>query len=165
MAAVAADPRLTLPDSAFAVPSDHDVASVTRGHFPGYRPRDTSSAPDHTGYAQAYGSVGRRLGLAVTVQPAGGDPSCGRSWLLDCVERRVFGADDPTTVFVGAWDEEHWADCCPRNSRADSRQFVYVGPHHTVVVWETMVVRAGEDPLSADLDQRLIDLALDPRLQ
>ena len=101
----------------------------------------------------------------MSVRPAGDEPTCGRSWLLDCVERRVYGAEDPTTVFVGAWDEEDWADCCPRNSRADSRQFVYVGPRHTVVVWETMVVRADEPPLSAALDQRLIDLALDPRLQ
>jgi hypothetical protein len=123
-----------------------------------------SAALDHTGYAQAWGRLGR-VGLSVTVRPAGGDPSCGRNYLLDCVERRVFGADDPTTVFVGAWDEEDWADCCPKNSRADSRQFVYVGPRHTVVVSESMVVKAGADPLSAELDRRLIDLALDPRLQ
>jgi hypothetical protein len=85
--------------------------------------------------------------------------------VIECVERRVFGADDPTTVFVGAWDEEDWASCCPRNSRADDRTFVYVGPRHTVVVMELLVVEADEDPISADLDQRLIDLALDPRLQ
>jgi hypothetical protein len=77
----------------------------------------------------------------------------------------VYGVDDPTTVFVGAWDEEDWADCCPKNSRATSRVLVYVGPRHTVVVSEGLVVRADEEPVGADLDQRLIDLALDPRLQ
>jgi hypothetical protein len=43
--------------------------------------------------------------------------------------------------------------------------FVYVGPRHTVVVWESGVVQADEEPLGAELDQRMIDLALDPRLQ
>ena len=51
------------------------------------------------------------------------------------------------------------------NSRATSRVLVYVGPRHTVVVWQSQVVKAKEQPVSADLDQRLIDLALDPRLQ
>jgi hypothetical protein len=40
-----------------------------------------------------------------------------------------------------------------------------VGPRHTVVVSESLVVRADEEPLGADLDQRLIDLVLDPQLQ
>lgn len=90
---------------------------------------------------------------------------CGRSWLVHCVERRVYGADDPTTVFVGAWDEHDWADCCPRNSRFFSRQFVYVGPRHTVVAWVTRIVRGHEDGIGAELDQRVIELLLDPRLQ
>jgi hypothetical protein len=165
MAAAAADPRLTLPESAFAVPSDHEVGSVVEDHFPGYR-ADVRVPPatEHPGYAQMSGKLGR-LGLGVQVWPAGGTPSCGRRWLVECVERRVFGADDPTRVFVGAWDEEGWADCCPKNSRATSRRFVYVGPRHTVVVWESLVVKADEEPVGAELDQRVIDLLLDPRLQ
>ena len=165
MAAVAADPRLTLPESAFAVPSDRTVESVLLDHFPDYRAAShDSSTTEHPGYGQAGGNLGH-LGLGVRVWPAGGPPTCGRSWLIECVERRVYGTDDPTTVFVGAWDEEDWADCCPKNSRATSRVFVYVGPRHTVVVSEGLVVRADEEPVGADLDQRLIDLALDPRLQ
>jgi hypothetical protein len=165
MAAAAADPRLTLPESAFAVPSDQAVESVMVDHFPGYRAgAQDAFATEHPGYAQAWGSLGR-LGLNVTVRPAGGTPTCGRSWLTECVERRVFGADDPTTVFVGAWDEEDWASCCPKNSRATSRVFVYVGPRHTVVVGESLVVKADEEAVGAELDQRVIDLLLDPRLQ
>lgn len=164
MAAVAADPRVKLPRTAYAVPSDGAVVSVVEDHFPAYRADEHGASPHHPGYAHADVKL-RRLRLTVQVWPAGGSPECGRSWLIDCVERRVFGADDSTTVFVGAWDEEDWADCCPRNSRADSRVFVYVGPRHTVVVSEHLVVRADEEPISADLDQRMIDLALDPRLQ
>jgi len=164
MAAVAADPRLALPDTAYAVPSDQDVASVVEDHFPGYRFEDPSSALDHTGYAQVYGRLAR-LGLGATVRPAGGNPACGRLWLTGCVERRVFGSEDPTTVFVGEWEEEDWADCCPKNSRAWRRGFVYVGPHNTVAVWEYRVVAADEESPGAELDQRLIDLVLDSRLQ
>ena len=165
MAAAAADPRLTLPESAFAVPSDHAVESVVVDHVPGYRAgAQDAFATEHPGYAQTSGKLGR-LGLSVQVWPAGRTPSCGGSWLVGCVERRVFGADDPTTVFVGAWDEEDWADCCPKNSRATSRVFVYVGPRHTVVVSEGLVVKADEEPVGAELDQRVIDLLLDPRLQ
>ncbi|TIC85018.1 hypothetical protein E8D34_13110 [Nocardioides sp. GY 10113] len=165
MAAAAADPRLTLPDAAVAMPSDDTVASVVQDHFPSFR-RDTRSwAGNHPGLAAVEGALTDRKGLMVTVQLAGADPVCGRSWLIGCVERRVYGGDDPTTVFVGAWDEEDWASCCPRNSRADSRELVYVGPRHTVLVHEGMIVREDEDPISDDLDQRLIDLVLDPRLQ
>jgi len=165
MAAAAADARLTLPETAFAVPSDQAVVSVVADHLPRYQIYDeVPSSTDHPGNARTWGHLGR-LGLSVQVWPAGGSPACGRSWLIECVERRVYGADDPTTVFVGAWDEKDWADCCPKNSRADSRVFVYVGPRHTVVVSESLVVKADEEPISADLDQRLIDLLLDPRLQ
>ncbi|RYP82564.1 hypothetical protein EKO23_21505 [Nocardioides guangzhouensis] len=165
LAAAAADPRLTLPETAFAVPSDQAVVAVVEGHFPRYRSdRRAPSATGHPGYAQTWGRLGRVV-LSVQVSPAGEAPACGRSSLVDCVERRVYGADDPTTVFVGAWGDEDWADCCPRNSRADSRVFVYVGSRHTVVVTESRVVKEGEARLSAELDQRLIDLALDPRLQ
>ena len=164
MAAVAADPRLALPRTAFTVPSDAVVASITQAHFPGYRIEEASSAPDHTGYAQVWGRLAHR-GLSTTVQPAGGRPVCGRQWLVGCVERRVFGADDPTTVFVGEWEEADWADCCPKNSRAWRRAFVYVGPRHTVTVQESRVVAADGQSPGAELDQRLIDLALDPRLQ
>jgi hypothetical protein len=164
MAAVAADPRLTLPEAALAVPSDRAVASVLAEHVPGLRSRDeTSSLPDYPGYAWASGRLGR-LGFSVSVWPAGGTPRCGSRWLIGCVDRHVFGADDPTTVYVGTWDEEHWASY-PKNSRADRRVFVYVGPRNTVVVWESGVVKADEEPLGAELDQRMIDLALDPRLQ
>ena len=164
MAAAAADPRLTLPGSAFALPTDQAVVSVVQDHFPGYRVDDqVFSVGEHPGKAQAWGDLGR-LGLSVDVWPAGETPACGRSWLLECFERRVFGADDPTTVLVGAWDEEDWADS-PKNSRAASRVFVYVGPRHTVVVHEGRIVLEDEATISATLDQRLIDLALDPRLQ
>jgi hypothetical protein len=171
MAAAAADSRLILPESAFEVPSDDTVESVVVDHVPGYRagPRNSGGALDSAGtetpgYAGASGHLGPR-GLGVQVWPAGGTPVCGRNWLVECVERRVFGADDPTTVFVGSWDEEDWADCCPKNSRATRRVFVYIGPRHTVVVGEYLVVKADEEPVGADLDQRLIDLSLDPRLQ
>jgi hypothetical protein len=140
------------------------VASVLAEHDPGLRSEDaTSSLPDLAGYSSAWGKLGR-LGFSVSVRPAGRTPRCGRTWLVDCVERHVFGAGDPTTVSVGAWEEKHWASY-PKNSRADTRRLVYVGPRNTVVVGESMVVRADEELLSADLDQRSIDLALDPRLQ
>jgi hypothetical protein len=165
MAAAAADPRLTLPETAFTLPSDHTVGSVLADHVPGYRAgAEDPATPQHPGLADASAQL-EGPGLHVQVWPAGGTPACGRSWLVECVERRVFGADDPTTVFVGTWDEEHWADCCPKNSRATLREIVYVGPRHTVVVIESLVVRAKEEPVGAELDQRLIDLALDPRLQ
>lgn len=164
MAAVAADPRIALPEEALTVPTDSYVASVVESHFPRHRRDDLSSVPPHPGFAQVYGSIGRR-GLHVTVRPAGADPACGRGWLVECAERRVYGTDDPTTVFVGTWDEHDWAGCCPRNSRATSRELVHVGPRHTVVVMETLIVREHEEPIGADLDKRLIDLALDPRLQ
>jgi hypothetical protein len=164
MAAAAADPGLTLPEEAFTVPSDQAVVSVVADHFPRFEVADRVPSTPHPGYAHTSGRLGRR-GLWVQVWPAGGAPSCGGSWLVECVERRVYGADDPTTVYVGAWDEEDWAGCCPRNSRAASRELVYVGPRHDVVVSQFMVVRAAADSMSADLDQRLIDLVLDPRLQ
>jgi hypothetical protein len=147
------------------VPSNQLAASVVSDHFPDWRARPGASAPaDQPGYANAAGRLGR-TGLGMSVWPAGGSPVCGRSWLVDCVERRVYGADDPTTVFVGAWEEHDWADCCPRNSRAFSRQFVYVGPRHTVAVGVTRIVRGHEDGIGAELDQRVIELLLDPRLQ
>jgi len=162
MAAAAADPRLTLPETAYAVPSDQAVVSVAKDHFPRFRDRHEATSP-HPGVAAAYGSLGR-LGFGVSVWPAGETPTCGGSSLVECVERRVFGADDPTTVFVGSWDVEDWASE-PKDSRASSREFVYVGPRHTVVVRESRVVLPGEEPVSAELDQRVIDLLLDPRLQ
>ena len=164
MAAAAGDPRLGLPESAFAVPSDHALESIVVEHFPDYRAGPDPSVTEPLGYARAWGHLGRRV-LGVQVRSAGGAPTCGRSWLVECVERRVFGPDDPTTVFVGAWDEEDWADCCPKDSRATSREFVYVGPRHTVIVRESLVVSADEEAVGADLDQRVIDLLLDPRLQ
>jgi hypothetical protein len=165
MAAVAADARLTLPDSAFAVPSNDAVESVVVDHFPDYEAGDEDEhATEHPGYAQVWGGLGR-VRLSVTVRPAGEAPTCGRAWLTSCVARRVYGAGDPTTVYVGAWDEDDWADCCPKNSRATSRVLVYVGPRNTVVVSETLVVKEHQKAVGADLDQRLIDFLLDPRLQ
>jgi len=167
MAAAAADPRLAIPQRAYAVPSDEVVVSAVVDHVPGFRNDPHPGGPavaGAPGYGDAWGQVGRRT-LIVRVLPAGRAPECGRAFLLSCAERQVFGADDPTTVFVGAWDEEDWASCCPKNSRADSREFVYVGPRHTVVVMELLIVREDEGPLGADLDKRLIDLLLDPRLQ
>jgi hypothetical protein len=163
MAAAAADPRLTLPETAFSVPTDRALVSVVLDHVPGYT-ADTSFRPPHPGSAETYGELGAR-GLSVTVRPVGGPPACGSTWLVDCVERHVFGADDPTTVYVGSWAEENWASCCPKNSRAERREVVYVGPRHTVVAWLGAVVPEDEETLGAELDQRLIDLVLDPRLQ
>lgn len=165
MARAAADPRLALPTPAYTVPSDRAVASVVQDHFPGYRPGvQLDPVAGHPGLAQSSGRLGR-MGFRLQVSPAGRAPTCGRSWLVDCVQRRVYGADDPTTVYVGAWDEEDWADCCPKNSRAASRTLVFVGPRHTVVVSETLVVKAHEKPIGPERDQRLIGLALDARLQ
>jgi hypothetical protein len=167
MAAAAADPRLTLPEVAYTVPSGQVVTSVVADHFPRFQVDEHQVAPStqRPGSADTWGHLGP-LGLEVRVLPAGKAPTCGGgNWLIECLQRRVYGAGDPTTVFVGAWDEEDWADCCPRNSRADSRVFVYVGPRHTVVVSERLIVKADEEPISADLDQRMIDLLLDPRLQ
>jgi hypothetical protein len=164
MAAAVADPRFTLPERAFAVPSDQAVVSVVEDHLPDYRADQAPYPAEHPGYAQTWGRLGR-LGLSVTVRPAGGAPACGRSSLINCVERRVFGADDPTKVYVGAWEFEDHLGPWPKNSRASRREFVYVGPRHTVVVMESLVVKADEEPIGADLDQRLIDLLLDPRMQ
>lgn len=162
MAAAAADARLTLPEEAYAVPLDADVGSVVQDHFPGYRDDGLGRPADHPGFASAYSRHGR-LFLSVTVRPAGRDPSCGRLWLLDCAERRVFGADDPTTVWVGTWDEVNWG--APKGSRLSRREFVYVGPRHSVVVRESMVVLPGEKSVGPQRDKRVIDLLLDPRLQ
>jgi hypothetical protein len=167
MAAAAADPRLTIPQRAYAVPSDEVVMSAVEDHVPGFRNDPHPGGPavaGAPGYGDAWGHVGRRT-LVVSVLPAGRAPQCGSAYLLSCTERRVYGDDDATTVFVGAWDEEDWASCCPKNSRADSRELVYVGPRHTVWVQELLIVKEDEGPISADLDKSLIDLVLDPRLQ
>lgn len=163
LAAVAADPRLSLPRSAYEVPSDEAIASVVEDHVPGFLTADQpASVPEHPGYGFAYGRRGR-LSVSVAAWPAGGAPECGRRQLVECVERRVFGAGDPTTVFVGAWRVEDPDFCCPREF--PTRQLVHVGPRNTVVVWASTVVRADEAPIGAEVDQRLIDLALDARLQ
>lgn len=164
MAAAAADPGLALPESALTVPADGILSAVMEDHFPRYRGEPSPGATEHPGYAQLFGELGR-LGLAAQVWPAGPNPTCGRRWLVQCVERRVYGADDRTTVFVGAWDEVDWADCCPRSSRAFARQLVYVGPRNTVSVMLTRIVPEDEDGIGAALDKRVIDLLLDPRLQ
>lgn len=164
MAGAAADPRLTLPATAFAVPADQTVASVVQLHLPGFRIDDqVLPTTDHPGFAEASGSLGR-VGLWVSVWPAGGTPACGRRYLVECLERRVFGDDDPTTVFVGSWDVQD-SVLRPKGSRASHRQLVYVGPAHTVVVTASLKVRADEESLGAGLDRRVIDLLLDPRLQ
>ncbi|NYD32447.1 hypothetical protein [Nocardioides kongjuensis] len=165
MAAAAADPRLTLPDAARAVPSSRVARTVVSDHFP--RWRADPGAPllrDHPGVAYAEGMLGP-YAFGMTVWLAGGDPVCGRTWLVLCVERHVFGADDPTTVFVGSWDEAEWADCCPRHSRAVSRRFVYVGPRHTVTAGMYRIVPKHGAGIGPELDRRMIDLLLDPRLQ
>jgi len=154
LAAAAADPRLALPDAAYEVPSAQAAAAVVSDHFPRYQDDHSFRSPGSTG---VWGKLGR-LGFSLSVRPAGRTPTCGRSLLIECVERRVYGADDQTTVYVGAWDVDDW-DCC------HVHELVYVGPRHTVVVGVSMTVEAGEETHGADLDQRLIDLALDPRLQ
>jgi hypothetical protein len=165
LAAAAADPRVTLPDAAFTMPTNRAVTSVTMDHLPGFRPQRLGAQLE--GYPGNSFAAGRRgpLSFYVDVRLAGDPPRCGRSYLLECVERRVYGATDPTTVLVGAWDDEDWASCCPRSSRAGMRAFAYVGPRHTVTVTEMMIVKEGEPPIGDDLDRVLIDLALDPRLQ
>lgn len=170
MAAAAADPRLTLPASAFGVPSDGVVLRVVGDHVARYRPDSHYADPHHPGYAQAFGSLQRggepgALGVSVQVWPAGDVPTCGPHALVGCLERRVYGAEDPTTVFVGEWDEDDWASCCPKNSRAWRREFVYVGARNTVLVTESRIVRDVEQTPGDRLDQSMIDLVLDPRLQ
>ena len=164
MVAAATDRRLGLPESAFGVLSDQALESIVVEHFPGYRAGPEPTVTEPLGYARAWGHLGRRV-LGVQVRAAGGSPACGRRWLVECVERRVFGADDPTTVYVGTWDEQGSAGCCPKDSRATSREFVYVGPRHTVIVRQSLVVSVDEAAVDAELDQRVIDLLLDPRLQ
>ena len=164
MAAAAADARLTLPDSAFEVLPDRVLESIVVEHFPQFQPGPDPSVTEPLGYARAWGRLGRQV-LGVQVRAAGGAPTCGRRWLVMCVQRQVLGADHPTAVYVGAWDERDSAQCCPQGSRAASREFVYVGPRHTVIVRQSLVVRADEDALGTGLDQRVIDLLLDPRLQ
>ena len=167
LVAAAADPRLALPDAAYDVPSNQTVASVVADHFPTWRADgDQQVIPlPELGYASASGKLAP-FTVGVVVRPAGGAPTCGEDpWTRSCTERRVYGADDPTIVYVHARDDDEWADCCPRNTRAVSRTFVYVGPRHTVVVSESRLIPDGERTIGAELDQALIDLALDPRLQ
>ena len=167
LVAAAADPRLALPDAAYDVPSHQTVASVVADHFPTWRADgDQQVIPlPELGYASASGKLAP-FTVGVVVRPAGGAPTCGEDpWTRSCTERRVYGADDPTIVYVHARDDDEWADCCPRNTRAVSRTFVYVGPRHTVVVSESRLIPDGERTIGAELDQALIDLALDPRLQ
>ena len=164
LAAAAADPRLVLPDATYDLPSDQTVASVAVDHFPAWRqPTDAQRIPLRVpGPALAYGKLAP-FNLSVEVRLAGGAPACGRSRLIECVERRVYGAGDPTTVYVGTWGVADPTFCCPRESAA--RAFVYVGPRHTVSVWLGRVVREKDDGIGSALDQRVIDLLLDPRLQ
>ena len=164
LAAAAADPRLTLPDAAYDLPSDQTVASVAADHFPAWREHaDVQRIPLHEpGPAFAYGNLAP-FTLSVEVRLAGEAPACGRSRLVECIERRVYGAGDPTTVYVGAWGVEDPTFCCPRES--PTRAFVYVGPRHTVSVWLGRVARGHEDGIGTALDKRVIDLLLDPRLQ
>jgi hypothetical protein len=159
--------RLALPDAAYAVPSGQIVASVVADHFPNWREVDHGGQlipPREPGYASTSGRLAP-FTIWVDVRPASEAPACGNHKLLSCVERRVYGADDPATVYVGAWDDDDWADCCPRNTRAAQRSVVYVGPRLTVVVYQGRLVPDGEPTIGTELDQRLIDLALDPRLQ
>jgi hypothetical protein len=167
LVAAAADPRLALPDAAYDVPSNQAVASVVADHFPAWRADgDQQVIPlPELGYASASGKLAP-FTVGVVVRPAGGAPTCGKDpWTRSCTERRVYGADDPTIVYVHARDDDEWADCCPRNTRAVSRTFVYVGPRHTVVVSESRLIPDGERTIGTELDQALIDLALDPRFQ
>ena len=167
LVAAAADPRLALPDAAYDVPSNQTVASVVADHFPTWRADgDQQVIPlPELGYASASGNLAP-FTVGVVVRPAGGAPTCGEDpWTRSCTERRVYGADDPTIVYVHARDDDEWADCCPRNTRAVSRTFVYVGPRHTVVVSQSRLIPDGERTIGTELDQALIDLALDPRFQ
>lgn len=164
MVAAAADPHLTLPPGALDVPSNQAVADVVSDHFPDWRPDlEGSMGAERLGQANAGGTHGRDA-VSVSVTLAGEDPTCGRLWLVRCVERRVFGADDPTTVFVGSWDEPYHPSCCPRKSHALSRLFAYVGPRHTVVLLIHRLTGDDESAIGNELDQRVIDFLLDPRL-
>lgn len=160
MAEAASDPRFTLPAKAFGVPRDSAVTAVAREHFESLQ-LDPDSRLSVFGYgftrglvrAKAWGSktsvIDDRL-LAVAVRPAGRSPRCGRDGLDTCVARQVYGAGDPTTVYVGRWCDEFL--CLVH--------LVYVGPHNTV--WVGAGSRLSRLPRQ---QQRLIDLVLDPRLQ
>ena len=149
LAAAAVDPRLTLPDEAFVVPRSSTVTTVVLDHLPRYR-ADAQWA-DALGVGTATGQLDDRR-LSVTVTPAGGAPRCGRLAVRSCVERRVFGADDPTTVYVGHWD-------ISEPPYPPEWELVHVGPLHTVVV------KATRTSLGTHLQETLIDILLDPRLQ
>lgn len=149
VAAAAADPRLTLPAAAFDVPRNSEVTAVTQDHLPGYRSENWWS--DALGVGHAAGKLGT-AGLSVTVRPAAGTPRCGGTELRTCVERRVFGADDPTTVYVGRWDHAE-------RGLGTLWGFVLVGDRNSVVV-ETNHTHPGQR-----LQEDIVDLLLDPRLQ
>lgn len=149
LAAAAVDPRLTLPDEAFDVPRNSTVTAVVLDHLSRYR-ADAQWA-DSLGVGTATGRFDDHW-LSVTVRPAGGAPQCGEVAVRSCVARRVFGAEDPTTVYVGKWDIR-------QRGYGPRWQLVYVGPRHSVVV-DTNFRSIG-----ARLQQTLIDILLDPRLQ
>jgi hypothetical protein len=152
MAEAAADPRLTLPAEAFAVPHGSAVAAVVGDHFDAFRPSPWGAS--RPGFGGASGHVRGRY-LAVQVIPARRPPWCNRVGLLRCFARQVYGRGDPTTVYIGAWYtdfDQFWS-------------FAYVGPRHTVLVHvyekDYRVIR----PLGSLPQKRLIDLLIDPRLQ
>ncbi|WP_183099065.1 hypothetical protein [Nocardioides pelophilus] len=112
MAEAAADPRLTLPPTAFRVPLTGDVVEVVREHFGSFRRTDTKASP--LGIAGTDGHLAipatpfdkYTAHLSVTVTPAGRAPRCGKWGLRSCVARQIYGASDPTTVYLGEWCNE-----------------------------------------------------------
>lgn len=161
MARAAADPRFTLPARAFWVPPPSTVTRVIRDHFENFHPDDGQASA--LGSADTWGRVGTRASstdddpvLYVRVVPAGPDPQCGRSGLGRCVARQVYGADDPTTVYVGRWCSDYTC----------SFELVHVGSRNTVVVGSGLPLRGlDNERWTVRQVRRLIDLVLDPRLK
>lgn len=142
MVEAAADPRLRLPAKAFGVPRNSTVAAVVHDHVGSFRTDLVRVSELGIGEVKTPGDF---PWLSVRVVPAGRIPTCGARSLRSCVARQVYGADDPTTVYVGKW--------------RTFMQFVYVGPKNTVSVYYADRARG------ANLQRRMIDLLLDPRLQ
>lgn len=153
MVEAAADARLSLPAKAFRVPNASVITSVVRDHFGSFRPEDSSSRLGR-GSVHTWGNA---IPHTVQVVSAGRAPQCGGRGLGSCVARQVYGAADPTTVYVGRW-------CLSRNTCW--MELAYVGPRNTALVEVGLPFkRLNSAKWRRHMEKRLIDLLLDPRLQ
>lgn len=143
MVAAAADPRITLPAKAFGVPRNSTVAAVVHDHVPNLVPDLVAVSELGIGEILAPGPF---PWFGVRVVPAGPKPPCAREGPSYCIARQVYGAGDPTTVYLAG-------------SKKSASGLVYVGPRNTVRVYISDI------DADARLQKRLIDLVLDPRLQ